>query len=194
MMVVRILVSVVALLALPALAEAHGSPAAQSMQLTEQVQEVGSAQDIASVQDAGSATLWYFWREGCPFCDQAEPWVEALDRRFPELTVQKVGVTRDPMAQAVFVRMMEERGQRASAVPTFILDDEVWVGFSEPLAEDIENAVAARLGTADRSPSTGASVLDLGPLGRVNVAAQPMVAATALIAFVDGFNPCSLWV
>lgn len=148
----------------------------------------------ATPTSAGEATLWYFWREGCPFCDQAEPWVEALDRRFEGLTVEKVGVTRDPMAQAVFGRMMEERGQRASAVPTFILEEEVWVGFSASLAADIENAVAARLGVEDRRDDAGASVLDLGPLGQINVAQQPMVAATALIAFVDGFNPCSLWV
>lgn len=189
-MLLRALFSFLALLALPVLAGAHASAAASPSS--------GAGGSVpsttAATQEATPATLWYFWREGCPFCDQAEPWVEALDQRFPDLTIQKVGVTRDPMAQAVFVRMMEERGRRASAVPTFILDDEVWVGFSEPLAEDVENAVAARLGAAERSPSTGASVLDLGPLGRINVAQQPMAAATALIAFVDGFNPCSLWV
>ena len=31
-------------------------------------------------------------------------------------------------------------------------------------------------------------------LGTVDVAAQSALAATAMIAFIDGFNPCSLWV
>ena len=31
-------------------------------------------------------------------------------------------------------------------------------------------------------------------LGTIDLAAQSLVASTALIAFVDGFNPCSLWV
>lgn len=31
-------------------------------------------------------------------------------------------------------------------------------------------------------------------IGRVNVSNQSLLVSTALIAFVDGFNPCSLWV
>lgn len=36
--------------------------------------------------------------------------------------------------------------------------------------------------------------LELPLIGTVDLAAQSLAASTALIAFVDGFNPCSLWV
>jgi thiol-disulfide isomerase/thioredoxin len=36
--------------------------------------------------------------------------------------------------------------------------------------------------------------LDIPLLGTVNLDAESSVVSTALIAFVDGFNPCSLWV
>jgi thiol-disulfide isomerase/thioredoxin len=36
--------------------------------------------------------------------------------------------------------------------------------------------------------------LEIPFLGRVNLENQSVVISTALIAFVDGFNPCSLWV
>jgi len=43
-------------------------------------------------------------------------------------------------------------------------------------------------------PVQNSSLLALPWLGQVDLAAQSLIASTALIAFVDGFNPCSLWV
>ncbi len=42
--------------------------------------------------------------------------------------------------------------------------------------------------------TTSASMLTLPLIGPVNLATQSLAISTALIAFVDGFNPCSLWV
>ena len=49
---------------------------------------------------------------------------------------------------------------------------------------------------APSQPSGGAAAgsLSLPFLGSVDLATQSLALSTALIAFVDGFNPCSLWV
>ena len=57
----------------------------------------------------------------------------------------------------------------------------------------LEVAEAEGPGEATEAGERSARV-GLGPFGEVELAGQPLVAATALIAFVDGFNPCSLWV
>lgn len=44
------------------------------------------------------------------------------------------------------------------------------------------------------APAAAASTLTLPLIGSVNLATQSLAISTALIAFVDGFNPCSLWV
>lgn len=44
------------------------------------------------------------------------------------------------------------------------------------------------------APAPGEGVVDLPVLGRVDLSQQSLVVTTLLIAFVDGFNPCSLWV
>lgn len=38
------------------------------------------------------------------------------------------------------------------------------------------------------------AVLDVPLVGKVNLIFQPLLLSTSLIAFVDGFNPCSIWV
>jgi cytochrome c biogenesis protein CcdA len=41
---------------------------------------------------------------------------------------------------------------------------------------------------------TVSEVLTIPLLGQINLADQSLVVMTSLIAFIDGFNPCSLWV
>ena len=142
----------------------------------------------------GALILWYFWRDDCPFCRQAEPWLDGIGEAHPELEIRKVEVVRNVAGRALFQQMMEERGERATAVPAFILDEQVWVGFTAPLAEQMEQAVAHRLGDVLLDPPTRRTILELGPLGRLDVGAHGLASATLLIAFIDGFNPCSLWV
>ncbi len=47
---------------------------------------------------------------------------------------------------------------------------------------------------ADTTPPIAAQTLTIPLLGQINLGAQSLALSTALIAFVDGFNPCSLWV
>lgn len=42
--------------------------------------------------------------------------------------------------------------------------------------------------------ASNAAVLDLPLIGAVSLEHQSLLVSTALIAFVDGFNPCSVWV
>ena len=154
-----------------------------------------------SVAQGDEVVLWYFWGDGCPYCELAADWLVELEATHPDVTVRQLEVWHDPGNQQRFVEMMQARGTEASGVPAFILDDEVWVGFSDGIAAEIEDALDLRLDTVEPSPDPEPGVepasrnsLDLGPLGVVDVSAQPMVAATMMIAFVDGFNPCSLWV
>ena len=145
-----------------------------------------SAPAMAEETAKPAQTLWYFWRDDCPFCQQAEPWLDQLEQQYPGWHVKRLDVINDSKASQLFTRMMRERGYTARSVPTFIIDMQVWEGFSPRIAQAIESRMAGE----DQS----GFVISFGPLGEVDLAARSLVMATTLIAFVDGFNPCSLWV
>ncbi len=48
--------------------------------------------------------------------------------------------------------------------------------------------------TQPAPPAAEADVIELPLIGEVDLAKQSLVVTTVLIALVDGFNPCSLWV
>jgi thiol-disulfide isomerase/thioredoxin len=57
-----------------------------------------------------------------------------------------------------------------------------------------EGASVAEIAPAPAPIAPAASTLTLPLLGAVDLGAQSLFLSTALIAFVDGINPCSLWV
>ncbi len=167
-----------------------------------QADQADQAAQADQADEAEGPTLVYFRTDSCPVCTgEADPWITDLAEERPELDVRRVNVEHDPQAQQVFVEMMERRGEQAGGVPAFVLGDEAWVGLTDGIRAEIDGRIDAALADpgdepADPDPDqpAGAETLSLGPLGTVDLAAQPMLAATALIGFVDGFNPCSLWV
>ncbi len=159
-----------------------------------QAEPTATPPTAATAQTAGEAeVLWYFWRDHCPFCREAADWLDQLEAERPGLAVRRVEVVRDPAGRARFLAMMAERGETPRAVPTFILGGDVWVGFSPAIAETLEARLAAAE-AAGIEAEDNRWRLDLGPLGRIDLAGESMLFATLLIAFVDGFNPCSIWV
>ena len=159
-------------------------------------------------------TLLYFGADGCPYCAQMEVLLDELEQRFgDDLGIERHEVSGDPAARDRWVEEMAARGHEAAGVPTTILGDMVWVGFDGNIAARLEAATAAEIEARVASPSSPDdgqtadtvdepareglgedTVIDLPLLGEVDVAARSAVAATAMIAFIDGFNPCSLWV
>jgi glutaredoxin len=176
----------------------------------------GSSAEARPVADAGPVVVRYFYADGCPYCAQQTVELDAWERRFAvEIHRYEVGedANRVLLQELSTVYGIEVRG-----VPVTFIGDRAWVGFDATSAEQMRATVAAcevdgcadpllRLGpvpdpvgpTVPEEAGTGdvdvdGAVLRLPLVGSVETDAMGLLPATALIAFVDGFNPCSLWV
>ena len=166
-----------------------------------------------AITEDGRVEQLYFGTETCPFCQQMEVYLADLEEAFgPQLEVVAHEVA-EAGAHARWEAELAARGHTASGVPTTVLGDLVWVGFNEQVSREITRAVntlvtsdevtgqqapAVAEGEAAADATDVAEVSDtsitLPVFGEVDLAGRSAVGVTALIAFVDGFNPCSLWV
>ena len=168
-----------------------------------------SADDGAGFgRDDAATRLYYFWGDGCPVCERQAGFLDRLEERHPELQVERFEVWYDEDNLEVLRGFAERLGFEVRGVPVTVVGDRHWVGFNAQFAEQIEAEVAhclkhrcpdpaAELLPADRrAPRTGTpeDTLRLPLLGELDLTAQPIILVTTLIAFIDGFNPCSLWV
>jgi cytochrome c biogenesis protein CcdA/glutaredoxin len=151
----------------------------------------GTAQADDTTDSPVVVTL--FWGQGCPHCAKAKEFLADLQAERPEVTIDAYEVYNDPDNAELFRETAELAGTRATGVPTIFLGDRYWVGFSDSIADDIDTTVAAVL--LGRSPGTTTeAAVSIPIVGDVKVSEQSLLVSTLLIGFVDGVNPCSLWV
>lgn len=176
----------------------------------------------AAPDDGDGPTIYFFWGEGCPHCAAAKPFLAGLQEQYPSLVVQDYEVYNNLENRDLFLAMADQWGFEVTGVPTFFLGEQQWVGFAEePIGRELDQAVAACVAsgcpdagagvitpaqpepTAEPSPTAPPAepddvvddgVITLPIFGEVDAGRQSLVVTTALIALVDGFNPCSLWV
>jgi thiol-disulfide isomerase/thioredoxin len=162
---------------------------------------------ISIARETNTAVLYLFWGEGCPHCEAERQFLDALMKKYPDLGLRSFEVFNNSSNRQLFSDIANAFGQEARSVPTSILGDNIWVGFSEQIASDIENRVAYCLEyQACPNPSkrlSGDSLVVLEQPSTTNLELplfgtiapnHSLLLTTALIALVDGFNPCSLWV
>lgn len=173
----------------------------------------------AAGAEPNQTVIYFFWGEGCPHCEEEKPFLRDLQSRYPQLEVKDYEVWYHPENQQILTQMASAYGMRAAGVPTTFIGDSVWVGFNEDIKPEIRHKVstcmelgcpdpgehlsAAGTGvikaleetsplTSQRAPTR--NIITIPFLGDVNLTAQPLIFTTAVIALVDGFNPCSLWI
>lgn len=137
--------------------------------------------------------LVLFWGDGCPHCEAAREFVEELRSDYPDLVVREYEVWLDVANRQLFVETAAAAGVEARAVPTTFIDDRVWIGFSSATGDEIRSVVDAAVRGQQVEPSE-ARIVDVPILGEIDVGGRSMLVSTVVIGFVDGVNPCSLWV
>jgi cytochrome c biogenesis protein CcdA/glutaredoxin len=134
-----------------------------------------------------------FWGEGCPYCAAERAFLDELAATRPGLVVREYEVFDDEVNQDRFRAMAAAAGIEARSVPTTFLGERVWVGFGSTTAAELEAAVDAAL-EGRAVPEAGGAVVEVPLFGPVDVGDRSLLVGTVVIGFVDGVNPCSLWV
>lgn len=153
---------------------------------------------IASDLAAGDqkATLYYFWGEGCPHCAKAKVFLEKMKQKYPELQIKDYEVWYNPENAKLFEKMLKEHGARPPyGVPTFFIGDRYISGYhsDETTGREIEEEIRKALGLPPE-PEQEPSKIQLPLIGEVDPAKVSLPLLTIIIAGVDGFNPCAIWV
>jgi thiol-disulfide isomerase/thioredoxin len=192
----------VALLALPGRHAALASGAPLAMPLASDPGSSGGpgaagAVDTTAGAPGGAAavpTVTVFYGEGCPYCARERAFLEELQGTYPDLEVVALEVWNDAGNLALLRQTAAALGFEVTGVPVTVLDGRWWVGFDSTVQAQLTEAVAAvSAGQAPPVEEARTSV-DVPFLGTVDLGGRSLLLSTLVIGFVDGVNPCSLWV
>jgi hypothetical protein len=130
-----------------------------------------------------------FWGVGCPHCEEARPFVEALARAEPGLTLELVEVRQDPAGMARFQATMARLGVTGAGIPAFVVGERVVVGFRAGITEDELRTIVRSSQAAPESPR-----FRLPLFGELDPKTVSLPALTVAVGLVDGINPCAFYV
>ena len=153
---------------------------------------------------AAGVDVVLFWRVGCPHCEREIEFLDRIAAANPQVRVHKLEVSRDGANATRMLEAAARLGVEAGSVPLTVIGDRAWVGYDDAagIGREIEARIAACLAqecpdataAAARSEPRIPEKLRLPFVGEVRTAHLSLPALTVLLAAVDGFNPCAMWV
>ncbi len=166
----------------------------------------------ASVAASEELEIVMFSSDRCPHCQAMIPFLEDLAE--PEgIHLSVLEISRTAEHHATFRAMAAAHGIDTRSVPVVFIGGRAWVGDSPDIRSRVSRWVThcraqgcpdsrlLALGTPEADSLADSEALpedrpglELPWLGRIDLTEQPLLLTTVLIAAVDGFNPCSLWV
>jgi len=154
--------------------------------------------------------LYFFWGNGCPHCAKEEVFLEKLEDEFPNLEIKDFEVWFNSENAKLLKKVGKEMGIDSGRIPLTIVGNkvinsydsdettgvalrQVILEYQEEGAPDLVGDIIAGRGT-QKGEKTIPDEIDLPFFGTVKVKNLSLPVLTIVIAALDGFNPCAMWV
>lgn len=151
--------------------------------------------------------LQFFWAEGCPHCAAENKYLEELQKKYPELTIEKYEVSQNRDNQTRLINLSKKLNFDANGVPVTVVGDRYILGYStgstdSKIDELILNAKSIEKTSVEvceiDSPCGEDNedknhTIKLPFLGKIETKNFSLPMLSIIIGALDGFNPCAMW-
>lgn len=166
-------------------------------------------------QTSDTITVHLFYSQGCPHCHKEKQFLEELDEKYGSIDVQLYEITTNPENARLYQQVGQRIGARTGSVPFTVVGNQYLIGYGsdestgkeiEQLVRDalndenyIDTVASIKNGENNRSKQVDSSIkvpefISLPFFGEVRTQSLSLPVLTFVIAFLDGFNPCAMWV
>ncbi len=175
------------------------------------------ATPYAFAAENGNVVVYFFRAEGCPHCADEAPFLDEMAEKYDEVEIRDYEITSSKENALLLVEVAEKLNFQPSGVPVTVIGDEYFVGWlnEETSGTDIENAIRCAIdegceNIAENIVSDNGTVtenytvkdtendipgtISLPIFGEISTKSLSLPIITLLVAAVDGFNPCAMWV
>ena len=165
--------------------------------------------------------IYFFWGEGCPHCAHEKPFLEGLEKKYPEVKVYDFEAWGSGDNRKLLIEVGKRLNTNISGVPFTVVGEKYFTGWlsEETTGKDIENAVLCVLNDnchdvvgeilapqqvkipkdqpceCEQEKESAIPIeLKLPIIGKVNPRNFSLPVLTIVLGGLDGFNPCAMWI
>ena len=134
--------------------------------------------------------LYLFRGEGCPHCREEEKWLEKIKEEYKDyLNIYDYEVWYNKENQEKYGKAAEILNINTNSIPFTIIGEKTFIGYSDAIRSNIESAIKYYIGE-----DINKNHMKLPLLGNINVKDASLPIIAIVLGFIDGFNPCAMWI
>ena len=145
---------------------------------------------VGTIKEDNKINIYLFRGEGCPHCKQEEKWLQQIEKEYGDyLNIYDFEVWYNEANQVKYDEVAERLKINVNSIPFTIIGDKYFVGFSNPTKSSMENTILDFIGE-----DINKNRRELPILGEVDVRKVSLPLIAVILGFIDGFNPCAMWI
>ncbi|MEG2311120.1 MAG: hypothetical protein RSB72_00260, partial [Bacilli bacterium] len=165
---------------------------------------------FGSLVDAKQVDVHLFWGEGCPHCAHEKDFLKDINKKYDDVSINLYEVWNNESNALLLDDVKSSFGsENSSSVPYTVVGNRSFSGYNANIGLQIENAIKdcskmkcsnvvgdiSKNGkfTVDVDKSMNDKVV-IPIIGEVNAKNVSLPIVAVVIGFVDGFNPCAMWI
>jgi len=156
--------------------------------------------------------LYLFYGKECPHCEAEMKFLDEFMKKHENVKLTKYEVWYDKDNQDLFARAKEIMDYPSTGIPYLIIGEDVIVGYSEAYTKKtIEDRIkyyeknnyrdlfGEEMGYVEKDTSNNLDAntnfkFNIPILGEIDAKSVSLPLIAIIMGFVDGFNPCAMWV
>lgn len=134
--------------------------------------------------------LYLFRGEGCPHCKEEEEWLSTITEKYKDnLNVIDYEVWHnDENANYLSEVRKTLNDSKSVGVPYTVIGDSYFLGYNETIGDQIESKINEYIGNEVKDD------IKIPVLGKTNIKEVSIPIVAIILGFIDGFNPCAMWI
>ena len=147
--------------------------------------------DITNTKiETNKINIYLFHRADCPHCRSEIEWLKEIDKKYNEyINIYYFEIINDVNNAKMLQEVKQVLESTENSVPFTVIGEEYFIGFSDAISSRIESTIKNYIDIENNS-----SNVKLPILGTVNMKEVSIPLVAIILGFIDGFNPCALWI
>lgn len=168
-----------------------------------------------NIVEAKEVNVYMFYGKTCPHCEEATEYLNSIKNKY-DLNVIRYEVWNDTNNRDIMYDVADYLDVNPTGVPFVIIDNTPIFGYSSKVTdetylyhiklaakENFVDKVGIRLGLVDENTNNTKEsikendsnyIIDVPILKEVNFKNKSMISSSILLAIIDGFNLCAIWI
>ena len=131
--------------------------------------------------------VYLFYSKTCPHCKAEREYFKELDKKYDDINIYEFEVVDNKTNYNNMKKIKSHFNESSTGVPFTVIGNKYVLGFTSEYSTRIESII-------DEYLEKGKEEYSLPILGKVDAKKTSISLIAVVLGFIDGFNPCAMWI